>query len=643
MSMSVGRAARRTAGLASALALGFAALSAQSPARDAAREQSAGTASVSGVVVTGDAPGQPLRRVTVTLMSAALRAPLSAVTGDDGRFELTGVAAGQYIVRASRPGYVDTVLGATSGGVLGSPVAVADGERLSGISIHVPRGGVITGTVRFPNGRPAREADVLVSPTRTVAGRRRSRLATGLGVVRTDDRGVYRQFGLPPGEYVVQVMAGLAPMRGGDSVRWTTPDELTWAERLAAGATGAATASTARPAPPQGRVMTLAAVYYPGTTSLELAQTIALHPAEERIGIDLVMEYVPTARVAGTVRGPDGSLWPGATVRLVSAGELQTPADVMGAMVGRAATTSGASGSFVLEEVPPGDYTVTAQAPRPGARASQDDPSTPNLMSMFQQVFGRGGADALHATAPVVVTGADVEGVELRLAGGATISGRVVFEGTTDPPSPSTIQVMLARVSDSVSSMEQAMAMMGGASAQVSSDLTFAIRGVPPDRYRATVTMPGTMFGTLMPTATWTLKSTRAADGTDLADVPFEVEPGRDIDGLVVTLTDRPSVLSGRVVDAAGQSVSAFPIIVFSTDSTHWLAGSRRVQQARPASDGTYRITGLPAGEYYVGAVTTLELDDLYDPSFLQQIVPIAFTITIADGETREQDLRVGG
>jgi hypothetical protein len=67
------------------------------------------------------------------------------------------------------------------------------------------------------------------------------------------------------------------------------------------------------------------------------------------------------------------------------------------------------------------------------------------------------------------------------------------------------------------------------------------------------------------------------------------------------------------------------------------------VQQVRPASDGTYRITGLPAGEYYVGAVTTLELDDLYAPAFLQQIVPIAFTIAIADGEAKEQDLRIGG
>jgi hypothetical protein len=36
----------------------------------------------------------------------------------------------------------------------------------------------------------------------------------------------------------------------------------------------------------------------------------------------------------------------------------------------------------------------------------------------------------------------------------------------------------------------------------------------------------------------------------------------------------------------------------------------------------------LPAGEYYVGAVTTLDLEDLLDPAFLQPIVPIAFKLT---------------
>jgi hypothetical protein len=185
--------------------------------------------------------------------------------------------------------------------------------------------------------------------------------------------------------------------------------------------------------------------------------------------------------------------------------------------------------------------------------------------------------------------------------------------------------------------------MAQGASAPVSADLTFSLKGVVPNRYRATVNMPGAFFGTAMPNATWTVKSIRGPNGADIADVPFEVEPGRSVEGIVVTLTDQPSVVSGRVLDQQGRPSSAFPIVIFSTNTAHWTAGSRRVQQVRPASDGTYRIAGLPAGEYYVGAVTTFELEDLYEPSFLQQIVPIAFRITIADGEKKEQDLRIGG
>jgi hypothetical protein len=630
--------------LALALAIGLVTSSAQTPARDAAREPAPGTATVSGIVVTGDAPARPLRRVTVTLLSASLTAPISAVTGDDGRFELTGVAAGHYTVRASRPGYVDTVLGAPPGGILGAPIAVAEGERLTGISIPMPRGGVITGTVRFANGRPAREVEVQVSPIRTVDGRRRARFTTGLGMVHTDDRGMYRQFGLPPGEYVVQLTAGGSPMRGAAAVRRTSADEIAWAERLVADASGSPAGSPARAEPPPGRAMTLAPIYYPGTTSLETARAIALEAGEERSGIDLIMEYVPAVRVTGVVRAPDGSPQPGATVRLNPAGEAQSPADIIGALLGRGAQ-SDATGAFAIDDVPPGEYTLMAQAARAAdAGAAEAETGPPNLMAMFSTMFGRGGgAGALHAAAPVVVTGADVEGVELRLAEGSTVSGRVVFEGTTDPPSPSTMQVMLAAVSESASAMEQALSMAQGASGQVASDLTFAIRGVPPDRYRATVILPGSMFGAMLPNAVWAVKSIRAADGTDLADVPFDLIPGRDLEGLVATLTDRPAVLSGTVLDGEGRPSSAFPIIIFSTDSSHWMVGSRRVQQVRPASDGTYRITGLPAGEYYVGAVTTLELDDLYAPAFLQQIVPIAFTIAIADGEAKEQDLRIGG
>jgi hypothetical protein len=115
--------------------------------------------------------------------------------------------------------------------------------------------------------------------------------------------------------------------------------------------------------------------------------------------------------------------------------------------------------------------------------------------------------------------------------------------------------------------------------------------------------------------------------GRDVSDVPFEVKPSQDVSGLLVTFTDRPTELSGTVIDQAGRAAPGFPIVVFSTDRTYWTIGSRRVQQARPSSDGKYKLSGLPPGEYFVSAVTDLDPNDLADPLFLEQLAAASFKI----------------
>jgi hypothetical protein len=67
------------------------------------------------------------------------------------------------------------------------------------------------------------------------------------------------------------------------------------------------------------------------------------------------------------------------------------------------------------------------------------------------------------------------------------------------------------------------------------------------------------------------------------------------------------------------------------------------VTSAKPASDGTYRVRGLPPGQYYVCALSELDPNDLLDPSFLEQLAGASFTLTLAPGEARTQDLRLGG
>lgn len=610
--------------------------SVQAPARDATRAAT-GSATVSGIVTTDESSPRPLRRVRVALQSADLRAPIAAVTDDAGRFILEGVVAGHYTVLAARPGYVDTILGAEPGSFLGAPVAVADGEQVTGLSIRMSRGGVITGTVRYPGGRPAQGMQVQVSQVRSVDGKRRTRFSTNMGMATTDDRGVYRQFGLAPGDYAVQLMIVGGPGPLNQAQRQTTANEATWGDRMASSSAEAWTTP-----PPAGRLETFAPVYYPGTTDISAAQVITIAAGEERDGIDMTVESVPTARLSGRVFDADGQPRAGVTVRL-SGKAGSTLADMIGALVGRGGRTD-AEGVYSVEAVPPGEYTLTAQA-APAGDAAKPAPADAqaNIMTMMSGMFGGGNAaGSLYASEVVVVAGQDMPNLDLRLRPGVTMSGTLVFEGSADRPKGA-MQVTLVPVTANATAVGLALSMFQGANASVAPDLTFTVKGVMPNRYRASVNLPGVMFGQAMPNATWALKSIRVGDGPDLADMPFDVESGRDWTGVVVTLTDKPVVLSGKVLDAQGRPSSAFPIVVFSTNPAHWAPGSRRVQQVRPASDGSYKVPGLPAGEYYIGAVTTLDLEDLFDPLFLQQIVPIAFRITLAEGETRQQDLKLGG
>jgi hypothetical protein len=113
--------------------------------------------------------------------------------------------------------------------------------------------------------------------------------------------------------------------------------------------------------------------------------------------------------------------------------------------------------------------------------------------------------------------------------------------------------------------------------------------------------------------------------------------------GLVVTLVP-PAQLSGALSDGVGRPTSDLSMILFPTDRALWFQGSRRLRApVRPASNGRFSFTGLPPGEYYLAALTDFDPNDWYDPEFLEQVVPGAIKVTLADGERKTQDLKLAG
>jgi 5-hydroxyisourate hydrolase-like protein (transthyretin family) len=637
----------RTVALACVLGVAHAvtAFGQQTPPRDNG-VKAVGTASIAGLVLADDSTKRPVRRATVTLASGDLKIPASTVTDDEGRFVFTGLPAGNFSLTASKAAWVTTFYGSGKPGRgPGVPIALLEGQHVSDIRMTLLHGSVITGTLHHGNGRPAIGVDVLAMPVQTTNGQRRGQLIDRPAT--TDERGIYRVYGLPPGEYFVQALVGNTDMFGAGEVRRVTGAEVEWAQHVtsqasstAPGASGATGAPMA-PAPDPGPRMSYATVYFPGTADASSAVTVTVGPNEEREGIDFVTVLVPTARITGFVVDANGRPAAGTQVTLRPVQNDQS--DIVRLLIGESGARANAEGRFTLSGVRPGRYTLAAR----GAPASQTRGGSTAASAMLSGLFGGASVEGTTwAEQDLTIDGRDLPDISLALQPAMAVAGKLVFEASVlAPPADLTrARITLTTMPTGGSPLEMAMTMLGsgGTMANAVADGTFVLKGVTPNTYKVSVVAPGMLVGTGAVGSGWVLKSVML-DGRDIADLPFQIRPNQNLSGIVATFTDRPTELTGTLQDQAGRAAAGYPIVIFSTDRRYWLPGSRRVQQVRPASDGTFRLVGLPAGDYFVCAVTDLEPNALADTGFLEQLAAAAFTITLADGEKKTQDLKLAG
>jgi len=370
------------------------------------------TAVITGRVIATD--GTPLLRARVMARSDELRVGRIARTDEGGRYEIRDLQAGRYTVTATRSGFITLSYGQRRPRERGTPIELATGSRLSRIDFALPPGSVITGRVLDETGEPLVGADVTALQD---SYRRGSRTLAREGADRTDDRGVYRIFGLMPGEYYIRAEV--------------------WQERGGRGRRGFVIEEQEEPF-----TFDYAPGYYPGGSTPSSSGELHLEVGQELTNIDFAVQLVASVKVEGIVNGPDG--WP------ADDGVLALVSDDGTGFRDLTETRIAPDGSFSLSRIVPGRYRLVATG-----RAT-------------------GSSDRLSAMLPLTVGGTDLENLVVRLSRGPDLTGQVMVEGSAPLPPEDLTDLRIRAIGIDDAGFRR------DADEEPEIDGTFTIEGVPP-------------------------------------------------------------------------------------------------------------------------------------------------------------------
>ena len=182
----------------------------QQPAESSAPSESSKSDAITGRVVNDS--GQPLANAIIWARAVGVSAPpQTASTDREGVFKLSGLARGSYAISALLPAYTPAPRAPDSP----PPEPSQVGDSVTFVLI---KGGVITGRVTTASSDPVVGVGVRVRMIRDQYGRRITSGAMAGAMVRevpTDDRGIYRIYGLPTGTYIVMAGGNDANAYGG--------------------------------------------------------------------------------------------------------------------------------------------------------------------------------------------------------------------------------------------------------------------------------------------------------------------------------------------------------------------------------------------------------------------------------------------
>jgi hypothetical protein len=363
-------------------------------------------------------------RTVASPAAAALRAG-TTMSDREGSFEFRDLAPGRYTISVQRKGYAGPFMGAPDPSV---SVVAANGQTAEAVVSMTPTG-VIRGRVRDAAGEfPSNVAVDAIE----IAYRNGLPFLVSISSRRTDDRGEYRLFGLPPGDYYV--------------------------------------AATPRPQSPIALLNGAghsAKTFFPNAVDIMRATRITIHGGEDVPNIDIGIQVPQTYKVSGSVSttvAPEGAR-PDAQGAFVVIQENQNrrfslilvsrdPAQPQDERNGSAAISVdvGAAGPFEIPNVLPGSYDLIA-------------------------LFGNGETPAIARTV-VDVRNQDVRGLVLVIRQGSEVKGQITVDGKA--PAPNSVRLAL-EPADALKRLGVAIP------ANIQSDGSFSFPQFPDGHFRIAV------------------------------------------------------------------------------------------------------------------------------------------------------------
>jgi hypothetical protein len=333
-----------------------------------------------------------------------------ATTSQDGTYRITNIAGGSYEVAPVVPAFII----ADAAYPRGQTVIVTEAESTEGIDFDLLKGGVITGRIVDTGGNPLIDERVSLQP---VTQPNQQNVYFPIPDVVTDDRGIYRMYGIRPGRYKVFVGQG----EGGGGYRGP------------------------------GRGVPLVQTFYPDVTDANKASIVDVDEGGELTKIDISVGPAPQAySVSGRiVESESGKPVPNVPIginKVVVANGTEQGG------YGGAEGVSDAQGEFRLLNVRPGKYQL-------GAYLSGET----NVR--------------LDRTVTFDVVDQDVTGLVIKTTKGATVSGMIVFEGNKPPSMDAVFRNLYITV---YTRNENDPGTSSGRSTQVRADGTFQVGGVAP-------------------------------------------------------------------------------------------------------------------------------------------------------------------